>query len=415
MIRTQWPKFVSFLYGVGAEPDDSEDIKLRKAIMVAAHLMGISFGMVYAAYYYSLGNMFGALSTIAWAIITGLNLVLFSRTRNFRRFRDVVLLTVLIVPLLQQLSEGGYTAGATVIFAILVAPFALIAADLRQATYWYMGLIIVLLSAGLLDPLARTLRSGSDTEVSSFFVVNFAVVSLFIFVIMRYFVSQRDKAMRLLAAEQEKSETLLLNILPRKIAAILKNESRLIADSFPNGSILFADLVGFTPLSSEMPATEMVQLLNGIYTHFDRLVEGYGVEKIRTIGDNYMVAAGVPTPRADHAQALANMGLDIAEYASTHRPLNGKTMQFRIGINSGPLIAGVVGQKKFQYDVWGDTVNTASRMQSHGVAGKIQVTRSTYELLKDEFLLEPRGSIDVKGKGHMETWFLIGRITEHLA
>jgi len=215
--------------------------------------------------------------------------------------------------------------------------------------------------------------------------------------------------MRLLIIEQEKSESLLLNVLPRKIAASLKNESRLIADSFPEASILFADLVGFTPLSIQMPPTEMVSLLNDIYTHFDNLVEKYDLEKIRTIGDNYMVAAGIPTPMPNHAQALADMALDICVYASSHAPLNGKPMQFRVGINSGPLVAGVVGKKKFQYDVWGDTVNTASRMESHGVAGKIQITDATRELLKDEFACEKRGVLNIKGKGAMETWFLVGR------
>ena len=151
----------------------------------------------------------------------------------------------------------------------------------------------------------------------------------------------------------------------------------------------------------------MIELLNQIYSHFDALVEKYGVEKIRTIGDNYMVASGVPTPRPDHAQALAHLALDMLTYCE-YLKKEGRALQFRIGINSGPLIAGIIGNQKFQYDIYGDTVNTASRMESHGEAGKIQVSQATYELLKDEFIMEQRGMIDVKGKGPMNTWFLMG-------
>jgi class 3 adenylate cyclase len=153
----------------------------------------------------------------------------------------------------------------------------------------------------------------------------------------------------------------------------------------------------------------MIELLNEIYSHFDTLAEKYAVEKIRTIGDNYMVASGVPEPRPDHAEALANMALDILAYAKDLPAQNGESINFRIGINSGPLVAGVIGQKKFQYDVWGDTVNTASRMESHGVAGKVHITARTRELIQDGFLCEKRGIMTIKGKGEMETWLLVGR------
>ncbi|MCH7481178.1 MAG: hypothetical protein IIC79_07295 [Chloroflexi bacterium] len=226
MLRNLWNSIISFLYRVGAEPDDSEALNLKKAIIVGVSLMGMSFGLIYTPYYYSLGNMFGAISTIAWIVVIVLNLFVFSRTRKFARFRDLILLTLLIVPFLQHLSEGGYTAGAGVLFALIVVPLALIATDLRRATIWYLGIVFVFILAGFLDPFARTLRSSSITEVTSSFILNFVVVSLFIFVFMRYFVSQRDKALRLLILEQEKSESLLLNILPKQIADILKKEAR---------------------------------------------------------------------------------------------------------------------------------------------------------------------------------------------
>jgi adenylate cyclase len=165
-------------------------------------------------------------------------------------------------------------------------------------------------------------------------------------------------------------------------------------------------VVDFTPLSAQMTATDLVELLNDVFTHFDRLVEVYGVEKIKTIGDCYMVAAGVPTPRADHAQVLTRMALDMRDYVTEHE-FRGKKLNFRIGVNSGPVVAGVIGRKKFIYDLWGDAVNTASRMESHGVGGTVQITRATYDLISTDFACEPRGMINVKGKGDMEVWHVM--------
>jgi guanylate cyclase len=216
---------------------------------------------------------------------------------------------------------------------------------------------------------------------------------------VNYFVDQKN-------IYQQKSEALLLNILPKEIAAILKHESRTIADHYDEASVMFADMVGFTPLSAELAPVEMVDLLNEIFSYFDSLLDKYNVEKIRTIGDNYMAACGLPLRRPDHAQALVCMALEMREYVAAHTFLNGRRLNFRIGINSGPMIAGVIGRRKFVYDVWGDAVNVASRMESHGQSGTIQITRTTYELVKDEFICEPRGSVNVKGKGEMEVWFV---------
>lgn len=209
----------------------------------------------------------------------------------------------------------------------------------------------------------------------------------------------------LIERERQRSEALLLNILPREVSEILKTRAGTIAQRYEQASILFADIVGFTSLSARMGADEMVEFLNRCFSHFDSLVEKYDLEKIRTIGDNYMVVAGVPRPCADHARSLAFMALDMRAYAAS---LDGPVkLQLRIGINSGPVVAGVIGRKKFQYDVWGDAVNTASRMESHGVPGQIQIARATYELIKDEFICEPRGLIPLKNMGAMETWLLL--------
>ena len=174
-------------------------------------------------------------------------------------------------------------------------------------------------------------------------------------------------------------------------------------------------MVNFTPLTAAMAPADMINLLNEVFSYFDSLVEKYDVEKIRTIGDSYMVAAGVPRPCPDHAHVLARMALDIQAYLRSNPICVDKHIDFRVGINSGPVVAGVIGRKKFIYDLWGDAVNTASRMESHGAPGQIQITRETYELIKDEFVCERRGKVMVKGKGEMETWYLVKtRVTDPL-
>ncbi|MFB2922742.1 adenylate/guanylate cyclase domain-containing protein [Aerosakkonema sp. BLCC-F2] len=218
-----------------------------------------------------------------------------------------------------------------------------------------------------------------------------------------------ESSLKQLKAEQKKSEHLLLNILPQPIADRLKQEESTIADNFPEVTVLFADIVGFTKLAARTSPVELVTLLNQIFSAFDRLVEKHGLEKIKTIGDAYMVVGGLPIPRQDHAEAIAKMALDMQLEIKQFNALNNVDFSMRIGINTGPVVAGVIGIKKFIYDLWGDTVNTASRMESHGITGCIQVTEATYKCLNDKFEFERRGPIQVKGKGEMTTYLLIGK------
>jgi class 3 adenylate cyclase len=219
----------------------------------------------------------------------------------------------------------------------------------------------------------------------------------------------RKQAEEALLVEKEKSERLLRNILPSEIAFRLKHETDSIADHFADVTVLFADIVGFTKFSSCVSPIELVKLLNRIFSTFDLLAEKHGLEKIKTIGDAYMVVGGLPTPRADHVEAVAEMALDMQREIAQFNAEMGESFSIRIGINTGPVVAGVIGIKKFIYDLWGDTVNTASRMESHGIPGCIQVTQVTYERLRDNYLLEDRGVIQVKGKGEMNTYLLIDK------
>ena len=214
--------------------------------------------------------------------------------------------------------------------------------------------------------------------------------------------------MRALRAEQEKAEELLVNVLPSSIAERLKGTTRSIADAFESASILFADVVDFTPFARRLAPAEVVGALDELFSHFDTFVERHGLEKIKTIGDCYMAASGVPDPTSDHARRAALLALDMRNAVADSAIAGRRGLELRIGIISGPVVAGVIGTKRFLYDLWGDAVNTASRMEEHGTPGEIQITRATYELLTDEFVCRRRGTIEVKGKGEMETWYLVG-------
>jgi class 3 adenylate cyclase len=217
------------------------------------------------------------------------------------------------------------------------------------------------------------------------------------------------RSRRALALEQERSERLLLNVLPAPIAARLKAGEEVIADAFPEVTVLFADLVDFTRRSRRIGPAQVVAALNELFSAFDRLAQRHGLEKIKTIGDAYMVAGGLPQPRPDHAEAMAEMALGIREEVARRTDPSGQPLQVRIGIDTGPVEAGVIGTSKFSYDLWGDTVNTASRMESHGVPGCIQVTARTYQRLRDGYQFQCRGPISVRGMGEMVTYFLLGR------
>ncbi len=220
---------------------------------------------------------------------------------------------------------------------------------------------------------------------------------------------QEQTYLRMLEIERERSEHLLLNILPRPIANRLKRQQSTIADNFHEVTVLFADIVDFASYSAGVTPTELVDVLNGIFSTFDMLAEKHGLEKIKTVGDAYMVVGGLPMPRPDHAEAIADMALDMQQAIKQFKTHTGSPFQMRIGINTGPVVAGVIGTKKFIYDLWGDAVNIASRMESHGIPGQIQVTVDTYERLHDKYEFRERGMIPVKGKGEIMAYLLIGK------
>ena len=290
------------------------------------------------------------------------SLIAFGITRRYGFFRVTQLLLMLILPLLLMIALGGFVSSSAVVLWSLLSPLgALFFAGRRESAWFFPAYLGLLVAIGVIEPFVSRENNLLSGVVTLFFAMNVGVVSAVMFVLLMYFTGQKDEAFGFLRREQQRSEGLLLNVMPKDISASLKDGSRTIADHFDAVSVLFADVVGFTMFTARMAPRELVELLNEFFSYFDSLVEKHGLEKIRTIGGNYMVAAGVPRPRVDHAHALARMALEMIEYSTSRAAVAEVPLRFRTGMNSGPTVAGVIGHKKFPYDLWGDAVNTASR------------------------------------------------------
>jgi adenylate cyclase len=389
---------------IGADPRDTADERFRRRLLVGVALVILPIAFVWGCLYWVVGER--AVALTPWAYVTGsaISLVVFARTRSFAFLRTAQQLLILIGPALGTVMLGGLDESSSVLLWSLFAPLGAVAFDRPgRAWPWFAAFVAAILLA---LPLSEVVRpNGADLPVGfvrTFDVLNIVVVSLVAMLLLVTFARGRDRA-------QARVEALLLNVLPAEVAQRLQSDPNSIADHFDEASILFADVVDFTPLSSRLDARQVVGLLDRLFTSFDELVDRYDVEKIKTIGDCYMVAAGVPRQRADHAHALAGLALEMRECAKSCLSDGAEhDLRLRIGISSGPVVAGVIGRRRFLYDLWGDTVNMASRMESHGNPDAIQITRPTWELVREDYVTEPLGLVDVKGKGAVETWRLVG-------
>jgi adenylate cyclase len=402
-------RWVDLAARIGSDPADSDEIRLRKTLLVLISVLILPISLLWGAIYLALGAWAGL---IAWLylVISVVAIIVFSRTRDTETFLRVELVDILVAPTISMAFVGGFvSSGAVGLWGILAPLGALVFDGARSGVRWFVAFVALFLVSGLIGEL-----SGGESPLPYWFettmiALNVTVAGAVVFGLLAQFVHQREVALAELRYEQDRAESLLLNILPRSIADRLKVDDSTIADQFAAASILFADVVDFTPFAERLRPAEVVEILDRLFTHFDLLADRYGVEKIKTIGDSYMAAAGVPTPDPDHARVMALMAIDMRAAMRTQDAMGHLGLELRIGINSGPVVAGVIGRKRFLYDLWGDAVNMASRMESHGTPGQIQVTQATYELLKDEFALEPRGTVTIKGKGEIETWYLVGR------
>ena len=307
--------------------------------------------------------------------------------------------------LLMGLDTGGFLF---IIIIPVTAVFLVRSNDLRTQVVLIGFGLVAMVSVALIDPPPPTVIQGSAIE-TALLVSNIAVTVIFVCGVVLYARRLADNAEVELEVANQRSEELLLNVLPEKIADRLKAGEVVIADRAEHVSVLFADLVNSTPMSEQLTPREMVEVLNEIFTPFDDLADGLGLEKIKTIGDAYMVAGGLPVERADHLEAIADMALSMKEEISNHTVPGFGSLEMRYGVHTGPVVAGVIGKRKFSYDLWGDTVNTAARMESHGVPGRIQVTAAVRDALAGTHRFEERGPVEIKGKGNLTTYFLIGR------
>jgi class 3 adenylate cyclase len=386
---------VERIASIGAAEGDPEELRVRKASLVISTVIVCLLTPAWVVTYFVLGLPVSASIPLAYLAVSVVWLVLFARTKRFDSFRLAQLALLLALPFALQWSLGGFVASSGVCLWALTSPMgALVVAGTREAVPWFVAYLALLVFSTALEPLLDAAAIPDGVQVA-FFLGNVAGVSLTAYLLLQYFVRERER-------EHERSERLLLNVLPEPVAARLKRHNGVIADRFAEATVLFADIVDFTRLAASLSPERVVGVLDEVFTAFDGLADARGLEKIKTIGDAYMVAGGIPEPREDHCTAVVDAALEMLDVVRAH-----DGPELRIGVDTGPVVAGVIGRRKFIYDLWGDTVNTASRMESHGVPGRVQVTERVARLLGGRYPIRPRGVIDVKGKGPMRV-FLLG-------
>ncbi|MDX1621491.1 MAG: adenylate/guanylate cyclase domain-containing protein, partial [Nitriliruptorales bacterium] len=339
-----WERSLTSLESLDVARDTDADRHLQRTLLVAASIFYSGAGAIWGSAYLLLGEPIAGSIPLGYALLTVVNIVVFTRTQRYRWFRDTQLLLTLLLPFFLQVALGGFVSSGVVILWAFTSPLgALLVGDPETAHRWFLAFVALVVVSLVVQPLVRTGNSLSSGLQLGFLVGNVVAVTAIVFVLLRYFSALKNRAYQLLGEEREKSDQLLRNVLPEEIAQVLRDSSETIAEDFDAITVLFADVVGFTALSEQLSPPEMVDLLNAVFSYFDDLVERHDVEKVRTVGDNYMVVAGAPRRRPDHAQVIARLALDMLEFERwVPHPEVGR-LTFRIGINSGPATAGVIG------------------------------------------------------------------------
>jgi len=385
------------------DPADDDDVRTEKfSIFLVAggcSLAGLVWSAMYAAVF---GFGLVALLPLAFAVIVGSAMVLAHISGNHRPLVYVQIICIIYITSFIQWRIGGvFESGFVLAWAFCGPIIALMYFSLRHAAVWLLlYLVNVLITVAFDDVFARHGYAVPNDTKMLFVAMNLSVSSLVVFVFASFYVSSA-------VSEREKANRLLLNILPEKTARTLKSHDGVIAEDYADVSVLFADIVDFTGYAATVPPDRLVAKLNEIFLRFDELTERYGLEKIKTVGDAYMVVGGLPEPRPDHLAAMAALALDMrAAVADVERDV-GVAFSLRMGIHIGPVVAGVIGKRKFAYDLWGDTVNLASRLESSSTEDHIQVSEAVYRRLRERFRFRQRGTVDIKGIGPTETYFLL--------
>ncbi len=404
---------------MGEDLLDTQEDKLHKSLLIFACAFMNFAVMLWLAIYWFMGLNFSSNVPLCYQAISIASLAYFLKTRNFAPFRFIQLTLFLFAPFIMQWSIGNSVTSSGVMLWALLAPIgALVVSGWRESIPWFVAYIALTFVSGAFDYMlgdAGAIKVPMKT-ISVFFALNFAAMSSILYFLVRYFVletekikSQLDQQHALLAEEQKKSERILFNVLPANIAERLKNNQGLIADGYADVTVMFADLVNFTQLTEQMSPEQMVGLLNTVFSGFDELSDKFGLEKIKTIGDAYMVVGGLSREREEYVADMANMAIEMIEFVAGHPALVRRDLGIHIGICTGPVVAGVIGTKRFIYDLWGDTVNVASRLTDDAKSGYILTDKLTYNRLRLDYLFEPPNLVNLKGKGEMPAYRLIGK------
>jgi len=411
---------VAQLPAVTEETADTQEDKLHRNLLVfAAAFMNLAV-VLWLAIYWIMGLHFPANVPLLYQLVSVASLVYYFKTKRFKQFRTIQLSLFLFAPFIMQWSIGSSITSSGVMLWALLAPIgALVVSSWRESIPWFFAYIVLTVMSGFFD---YYLGVEGQTQVPMktigvFFAINFVAMSSIIYFLVRHFVIEMDRIRfqldqqhQLLAEEQKKSERVLLNVLPSSIADRLKNQQGLIADGHADVTVMFADLVNFTQLTESLSPDKMVSLLNTIFSGFDDLSEKYGVEKIKTIGDAYMAVGGLNSSRNDYTNKIADMALEMRQFVISHPELSKYELGIHTGIATGPVVAGVIGTKRFIYDLWGDTVNIASRLTDEAIEGVIQVDKTTFKRIQKDYLFEPPSSIPLKGKGEIVMYRLSAKL-----
>jgi adenylate cyclase len=424
-MRFDHTTFMHRLRTAYVEPDDSDELRLRKSLLVfVSSLVCVAAG-VWLLIYWAVGPRLSASLPLCLQLVVATNLIVYARWGHFNTFRQAQLSILLFFPFIAQWALGDFiTASGLILWGMLAPICALLCCGLRESVSWFVIYIILALTTGISDSLQADVVMAANSvprRVSVlFFVLNFATISTLIYLLLHYALREKDRIQSMLGdahlkleKEQIRSEQLLLNVLPASVATRLKNSDDIVADGFPEVTIMFADIVNFTEMAVGMSPVRVFALLNHIFGKFDDLVEESGLEKIKTIGDAYMVAGGLDARLEDPCAAMADLALAMTRWLEEEKTPDGQALRVRIGISTGPAVAGVVGRKKFMYDVWGDTVNLASRITSEVPPGTIQCDAKTFSHLKYRFVFEDPVTLRLKGKGMVSVWHLLGRAKDN--
>lgn len=393
------PAFLDRLLGLADEPTDDDDLRLRKRVVVLAGYILIVGPLQLPFLAQGLPLSWFVAATMP--LVSAINLVVLARSKRLERYVNVLIAIVLLFPAAIEVLLGGLAgASAALVFAFLGPVFALLAFGPRRATAWFVAFVAVVVGVIALDPVISSRITPQPYPLRlAWYAANLAVPLGITFALLRYTDARRRRA-------EARSQELLTNAIPRSIAARLQHEEERIAESYPATTVLFADLAGFTPWARQTDPARVVNFLDEMFSRFDGLAADAGVEKIKTMGDEYMAVAGAPESRADHALAAIGFARAMLATLDDMRGRVDAPLQLRIGLASGPVIGGVIGRQRILFDVWGDTVNTASRMQSSGIPARIHVAQSTRDLLQGDCEFEAREAIEVKGLGSMKTYLL---------